>query len=232
MQFHLTPKERVQQSWEQGKCQVLPVTTSLVASSVSDQTRSHQSCTKRCLYWTCIAQNRDYQHVCSFHGHIIAVSWNHLMLSWMCLGFPFRCYCQLMSSWSCAAAVISLSAYSYYLILFVFLQSLKLPLEVTSVQSPIVLTLPHNFVLWAESNLTGKFMLFYFSKTNPFNTLMIKPFKAASSLSTLNESFKAASFPSHIITYLSVRELFYCTILSLILIFISLFASLLRVSLC
>lgn len=60
MQFLLTLKEIVQQSWEQGKCQVLPVTRSLVASSVSDQTRSHQSCTKQCcLYWICIAQNRD-----------------------------------------------------------------------------------------------------------------------------------------------------------------------------
>lgn len=67
MQFHFTLKEIVQKPWKQGKSKAL-----------SFPRRHIAQCS---LYWTQIAHNRDYQRIWSFHGHIIPVSQNYLMLS-------------------------------------------------------------------------------------------------------------------------------------------------------
>lgn len=101
-----------------------------------------------------------------------------------------------MSSQTTVVAVINLSAYNYYFILFLFFPVLEvIRVFQDTVQSLTVLTVPHNVVLWAEANLTSKFMLFYFSKTDPLATLMVRFFKAASS-------------SSHVIIYLPVRQVF------------------------
>lgn len=125
MQFHLTLKEIAQQPWEQGKCQVVSVTRSLL----------HQC---PVLYKTVLPLLNMHcsEQRAPARGLITAESWNHLMLSWMCLGFPFHFYCQLMSSLSHAAAGIGLSAYSNDLILFLFFQSLKLSMISRTVCNP------------------------------------------------------------------------------------------------
>lgn len=122
MQLHLTLKEIVQQPWEQEKCHLSPG-VSWPPPSVPSPVPNCVTPTGQALLTT------ETTSTCAPSWHIKAVPWNHLMLSWLCLGSPSHFHCQLLSSLSRAAAVTGLSAYSYDLILFLFSQSLKLSLS-------------------------------------------------------------------------------------------------------
>lgn len=171
MQFHLTLKEIAQQPWEQGKCQVVSVTRSLL----------HQC---PVLYktvlplLTCIAQNREHQHVASSQQSL-GIIWCSVGCAWVFLSI-------FTASWWAPCPMQQLALVCQHTAMiwccFFFSSPWSYPWFPGQCAIPHCVDTTSQFCLMGRIKFNWqKFMLFYFSKTHPFNTLMIKSFKATSS---------------------------------------------------